>query len=237
MQIPQILYEDNNLIVCYKPAGVATQTRRLGQQDMESILKNYEAGKRRADGKDAAPYIGVVHRLDQPVEGVMVYARNPKAAAALSKQIQNRSIGKNYYALVQLPQGKTFVEATGLAEKGTREDFMTFDRRTNLSQIVSRGEKDAKRAVLDYRLIAQKENMALLDITLHTGRHHQIRLQLAGMGTPIIGDRKYGGSNASQLGLCSYHISFASPTDGKECEYQIEPHNPQMVHLLELSKD
>ena len=102
MQTPKILYEDDNLIVCYKPAGVATQTKRLGQQDMESILKNYVASGLQKQGKNAAPYIGIVHRLDQPVEGVMVYAKNPKAAAALSKQVQERSIGKNYYALVQL---------------------------------------------------------------------------------------------------------------------------------------
>ena len=120
MQTPKILYEDDNLIVCYKPAGVATQTKRLGQQDMESILKNYVASELQEQGKNAAPYIGIVHRLDQPVEGVMVYAKNPKAAAALSKQVQERSIGKNYYALVQLPEGKTFAETTGLAGAGNQ---------------------------------------------------------------------------------------------------------------------
>lgn len=186
MQTPKILYEDDNLIVCYKPAGVATQTKRLGQQDMESILKNYVASELQKQGKNAAPYIGIVHRLDQPVEGVMVYAKNPKAAAVLSKQVQERSIGKNYYALVQLSDGKTFAETTGLASEGTREDFMTFDRRMNVSKIVPKGTKDAKKAVLDYKVVAEADGKALLDITLHTGRHHQIRLQMAGMGTPII---------------------------------------------------
>ena len=90
MLIPEIIYEDNNLIVCYKQAGVATQTKRLGQQDMESILKNYVADELRKQNKNVPPYIGVVHRLDQPVEGVMVYAKNKRAAAVLSKQVQER---------------------------------------------------------------------------------------------------------------------------------------------------
>lgn len=233
MYTPEILYEDNNLIVCYKPAGVATQTKRLGQQDMESLLKNHVAVELRKENKNVPPYIGVVHRLDQPVEGVMVYAKNPKAAAVLSKQVQERSIGKNYYALVQLPEGKTFEETTGLATDGTREDFMIFDRRTNVSRIVPKGTKDAKKAVLDYKVIAETEGRALLDITLHTGRHHQIRLQMAGMGTPIVGDRKYGESEAPQLGLCSYRIAFASPTDGKECEYRIMPKNAAISAFLQ----
>lgn len=232
MHTPEILYEDNNLIVCYKPAGVATQTKRLGQQDMESLLKNHVAVELRKLNKNVPPYIGVVHRLDQPVEGVMVYAKNQKAAAALSKQVQERSIGKNYYALVQLPEGKTFAETTGLAPEGTKEDFMTFDRRTNVSRIVPKGTKDAKKAVLDYRVIAENEGRALLDITLHTGRHHQIRLQMAGMGTPIVGDAKYGSKEAGQLGLCSYRIAFVSPTDGQEKEYRIIPENTGILTLL-----
>lgn len=233
MNSPEILYEDDNLIVCYKPAGVATQTKRLGQQDMESILKNYVADKLRKQNKNAQPYIGVVHRLDQPVEGVMVYAKNPKAAAALSKQVRERSIGKNYYALVQLPEDKTFVETTGLPQEGTKEDYMVFDRRTNISKLVPKGMKDAKKAVLDYKVIAEEQGRALLDITLHTGRHHQIRLQLAGMGTPITGDKKYGKSEAAQLGLCSYRIAFANPADGKENVYQIKPKNSVICELLE----
>lgn len=233
MQTPKILFEDDNLIVCYKPAGVATQTKRLGQQDMESILKNYVAARLRAEGKSERPYIGIVHRLDQPVEGVMVYAKNSKAAASLSKQVQTRSIAKNYYALVQLAEGKSFEEITGLEVEGTREDFMAFDRKTNLSCVVPKGTKDAKRAVLDYRLIVQQEGMALLDISLHTGRHHQIRLQMSAMGTPIIGDTKYGGCEDAQLGLCSYRIAFTHPVNDKACEYGIKPQNPRILKLLE----
>lgn len=233
MQVPEILYEDDDCIVCYKPAGVATQTKRLGQKDMESLLKNYVADKLRKQNKNQTPYIGVVHRLDQPVEGVMVFAKTKAAAAALSKQVQDRSIGKKYYALVELPEGKTFEEATGLMEEGSREDFMTFDRKTNLSRIVPEGTKDAKRAILDYKVIAQREGRALLDITLHTGRHHQIRLQMAGMGTPITGDRKYGNSEAAGLGLCSYEIAFVYPAGSGKKEYKIIPQNNEIREFLQ----
>ena len=97
MTQPEIIYEDEAILVCHKPAGVATQTKRLGQKDMESILKNYIVGKKRVEGSTQPPYIGIVHRLDQPVEGVMVYAKTPQAAAKLTAQIKNRFVGKHYY--------------------------------------------------------------------------------------------------------------------------------------------
>ena len=100
MTQPEIIYEDEAILVCHKPAGVATQTKRLGQKDMESILKNYIVGKKRVEGSTQPPYIGIVHRLDQPVEGVMVYAKTPQAAAKLTAQIKNRFVGKHYYCLL-----------------------------------------------------------------------------------------------------------------------------------------
>jgi 23S rRNA pseudouridine1911/1915/1917 synthase len=185
MTDPVIIYEDDSLIVCHKPAGIATQTRRLGQADMESILKNHVAVK--------TPYIGVVHRLDQPVEGVMVFAKTKQAAAKLTEQVKSRSFGKKYYALVCLPDGaKNFSEVTGLPEEGRLKDELLFLKRENISRIVPEGTAGAKKAVLDYRVIAGGEGCALLDIDLHTGRHHQIRAQLAGLGTPICGDTKNG---------------------------------------------
>ena len=110
MTQPEIIYEDEAILVCHKPAGVATQTKRLGQKDMESILKNYIAANNRKAGRTQPPYIGIVHRLDQPVEGVMVYAKTPQAAAKLSAQVKKRFMGKHYYALVQLPEGKQTME-------------------------------------------------------------------------------------------------------------------------------
>lgn len=225
MQRPEIIFEDKDIIVCHKPAGMATQTKRLGQQDMESFLKNYRASKKEQ------PYIGVVHRLDQPVEGVMVFAKNPKAAAALSKQVQQRIIGKHYYAVctktvhAQLqPQEQT--EELSLGNTGTLTDYILTDKKNNISKVVSPEDVNknpqAKRAVLDYEVIKQEQDKTVFDITLHTGRQHQIRLQLSNMGYPIIGDKKYGGIANDKLMLCSYRIEFEHPINGTKMDFKID---------------
>lgn len=224
MQKPQIIFEDDTIIVCYKPAGIATQTRRLGQQDMESMLKNHIALADRKTGKGVLPYIGVVHRLDQPVEGVMVFAKTPQAAAALSTQVQKRSFGKKYYAVVRLPEKQsTFSDITELPERGSLEHWILFDPKTNISRVVPKETKNAKRALLEYHVVGQKEEKVLLDITLHTGRHHQIRVQLSHIGTPICGDCKYGQDTNGSLTLCSYHIDFDHPQSGKRLRFDRMP--------------
>ena len=216
----EIIYEDNDIILCHKPAGVATQTKRLGQQDMESLLKNYRAKK------GEVPYIGVVHRLDQPVEGLMVFAKNPKAAAEVSKQIQQRMIGKHYYAV-----------SAGTPEKkeGVLEDYLLTDKKANYTRVVD-AKADAQKAVLEYRVVAQNESGTLFDILLHTGRQHQIRVQMAHMGCPLIGDEKYGNvDNAVEaracqrkmtkapLMLCSYRLEFVHPITGQKMDFSIQP--------------
>ena len=198
MTQPEIIYEDDDILVCRKPAGIATQTKRLGQKDMESILKNYIAVNNRKAGRTQPPYIGIVHRLDQPVEGVMVYAKTPQAAAKLSAQVKKRFVGKHYYALVQLPEGKQSMEEIGLDQKGTLENEIAFDAKHNVSAVMPQKTKDTKHARLDYEVVAQRGQKLLLDITLHTGRHHQIRVQLAHAGIPIVGDIKYGDCPAKQ---------------------------------------
>lgn len=212
----RIIYEDTDVIVCHKPAGIAVQTKRLGQQDMESLMKNYRVRK------GEPPYIGVVHRLDQPVEGVMVFAKNAKAAAALSAQIRGRVAGKHYYAVVCAQTGK-------IPSAGTLTDFMTWNTGTNVAQIAEKGKK----AVLDYTISVATENRALLDITLHTGRHHQIRLQLAHLGCPILGDSKYGKADPGgmPLALCAYRLEFTHPATGKKMDFSIEPENPAIAEL------
>lgn len=207
-----ILYEDNDLIVCRKPAGVAAQTKRLGQADMESLLKNYRAGK------GEQPYIGVVHRLDQPVEGVMVFAKTREAAAGLSRQIAAKCADKYYYAVVDGSPEK---------KKGTLEDYLLRDGRTNTSAVVERGTADAKRAELSYEVIAQAGSRTLLRIQLSTGRHHQIRVQLSHAGMPIVGDRKYSfKENITPSGggllLCSYKIGFKHPKTHKNLSFEID---------------
>jgi 23S rRNA pseudouridine1911/1915/1917 synthase len=167
----------------------------------------------------------------------MVFAKTPKAAASLSAQVQKRSFGKKYYALVDLPKGSdTFAAATGLPEEGTLRDAILFQKKENCSKIVPEGTQGAQRAVLDYRVLTGKDHHALLDITLHTGRHHQIRAQLSNLHTPICGDSKYGSTHPGQLSLCSYYIRFIHPKTGQDVTYTITPHNEKISGLLPLPK-
>ena len=209
----EILFEDKDILICRKPAGVATQTKRLGQQDMESLLKNYRVKK------GEPPYIGIVHRLDQPVEGVMVFAKNQKAAAGLSKQVQDRVIGKYYYAVS---------ECTPKEKEGVLEDCLFTDKKMNFTQVVENGGKLAK---LQYKVVETKAGKTLFDIKLHTGRQHQIRVQMAHMGCPLVGDTKYNEQKSQDvtkaksqgLGLCSYKLEFEHPTQKIPMEFEIQP--------------
>lgn len=208
-----IIYEDKDLIVCYKTGGVPVQSNRIGEQDMGSLLKNYLAAK------GETPYIGFVHRLDQPVEGVMVFAKTREAAAALSRQMQEKGFGKYYYAVVcGAPPEK----------EGTLTDYLLRDGRSNTSSVVTEQTPGAKRAVLHYEVAARQENpvRSLLRVKLETGRHHQIRVQLAHAGYPLSGDRKYnqtGEIMRGNIALCSYRIEFTHPRTGKRLTYEIAP--------------
>lgn len=207
----EILYEDNDIIVCNKPAGVATQTKQIGQKDMESILRTYRMQK----GEPS--YIGVVHRLDQPVSGVMVFAKTKEATADLSRQVSTKAADKYYYAVTDGVPEK---------QKGTLEDYLLRDGKTNLSKVVTGKEAGAKRAELSYEVIAKSETQALLNIKLATGRHHQIRVQMAHAGWPLVGDRKYNFKENMKPGgqpmcLCSYKLGFTHPATKKKMEFEI----------------
>lgn len=202
----EILCEDSDIIVCVKPAGLPVQTASLTQPDLESELKKHLAGA----------YLAVVHRLDQPVEGIMVFAKNPRAAAELSKQVQNGgAMHKHYLARICGHMAE---------ERGECADFLVKDARTNSSRIAKEGERGAKRAVLEYEVLEKGADTELLGITLHSGRHHQIRVQLASRGTPIRGDRKYGGEKALQGRLClvADRLEFRHPAKGERMEFHIE---------------
>ncbi len=210
-----IIYEDNDILVCHKQAGIAVQTRRIGQADMESELKNYRISK----GEE--PYIGVIHRLDQPVEGLLVFAKNPASAANLSKQVAARQIAKYYYALVHMPENDQLENPVWIP----LTDYMIKDGRTNTARIVSEKTPGAKQAKLEYRIVRCHEGIALLDIHLHTGRHHQIRVQMAHAGMPLVGDRKYGDDNSENRGLalCAYRLEFSHPASGEKMSFEIRP--------------
>ena len=214
----KILFEDTHVLVCYKPAGITTQTSKVGMQDMVSVLKNYLY---RNQKEKREPYVAVIHRLDQPVEGILVFAKTPFAAKALNAQILGEGFGKYYKAVV----------CGSFAEKsGKLEHYMVKDGRANLSKVCEASEKDAKRAVLFYNVekegLEQGEMRSLVNIKLETGRHHQIRVQMAVMSCPIWGDAKYNEKQEKgrrQIALCAYHLEFVHPKTKKKMIFEIEP--------------
>ncbi len=215
-----IIYEDAHVIVCYKPAGIPTQTSKLGKQDMVSLLKNY-LYRNQADKKE--PYAAVIHRLDQPVEGLLVFAKTPFAAKELNKELQGAGFGKHYKAVIWgNPKDK----------EATLEDYLVKDGRTNTSRVASVSEKDAKKAILSYEVLAcgqdEGREVSLVQVKLDTGRHHQIRVQMANMGCPIWGDAKYNTASMQdrrfrQMALCAYRLEFVHPKTREKMEFEIEP--------------
>lgn len=210
-----ILYEDNSIIVCHKKAGIPVQTKDVRVVDMESVVKNYlsrEMGIRQ-------PYLAVVHRLDQPVEGVLVFAKTKAAAADLSRQISGKEAEKYYLAVT---------EGRFKEEKGRLKDFLLKDGRTNTSRVVNRDTPGSKEAVLDYEVLETVNDRQLVKIRLLTGRHHQIRVQLSQAGHPIVEDTKYNPLYQNRKGnykisLCAVSISFYHPEKKEKVVYQICP--------------
>ncbi len=214
----KILYEDKQVIVCLKEAGLAVQSASLTAKDLVSILKN----ELRSRNPEKEPYLGVVHRLDQPVEGILVFAKTPAAAKELSKQVQDGTMRKIYRARVHAE--------TCPAAEASLEDWLRKDGKTNTSAVVPAKSAGAKKALLDYKLLSydEQEKTALLEIHLHTGRHHQIRVQMASAGMPLCGDRKYGGQVETNVenfrrfpALCAYELTFRHPKGGKQVTFTV----------------
>ncbi len=202
-----IIYEDNSIIVIHKPAGVASETKRIGEEDCVSFVKNHIG--------PPDPYCAMINRLDQPVEGIVLFAKDPVAAEKLSKDMQQGKIDKEYIALVHTEKD------IDKEKEYTLKDYLIREKTGNLSRIAEKSEKGAKEARLIYRVIEKrKDNTALLRISLLTGRHHQIRVQLSNAGLPIIGDRKYGYCPENYRGdlcLAAVSLKFTNPENGK-CE-------------------
>lgn len=298
-----ILYEDKDIIVCHKMAGVAVQSARIGEKDLVSMLNNHlmeQAGKHRPEP------VRVVHRLDQPVEGIVVFAKDKKAAASLSAQITDGSMKKVYQAVCCVTeegrhwvipemgiwkQGQPELSGTepSAKEKGsstemhTLVDYLAKDARTNSSAVVKKSRRDAKEARLSFRVVVCETitngpdvsrdatvstgavastgdtgslklakaadsgylQYALAEIHLDTGRHHQIRVQMAHAGLPLFGDRKYNPEweqyakawqeqmikvssvahhlSSAELALCATELIFRHPTSGKQMHFQVGP--------------
>ena len=233
-----ILYEDNHIIVVIKPAGLESQSGKSFAPDMVSEIRKHLASHPQdihkltketstASKYPQPPYVGVIHRLDRPVSGIMVYAKNPKAAASLSTSLQQGKIEKWYQAVIC---GKPVDNV----EKYV--DYLLKDGKTNTSRIVDKSVAGAKRAELEYQILEKKEQedgtvRSLVEIHLHTGRHHQIRVQFAAHGTPLMGDTKYGAPAAASVGrarreplaLCAVRLSFLHPVTGKRMEFYTKP--------------
>lgn len=201
------------MIVCCKPPGFPVQTRKPGCMDMESALRNY------LTGKGEGTYLAVIHRLDQPVQGILVFAKNKESAADLSRQIQQGKMEKKYLAYIQgKPEEK----------KGRLVNEMEKDAKTNTSRVVEKKTSSSKRAELDYHVLKEAEEGSLVEIHLHTGRHHQIRVQMAYAGMPLFGDTKYNPGKKEkkqwqQIALCAYKLSFFHPATKKKMEFQVKP--------------
>lgn len=206
----EVLYEDGQVLVVVKPVGVAAQSSGTLAQDMVSLIKNYLVAKKEKI------YVGVVHRLDTPVGGIMVFAKTKEAAANLSQQVSERKIQKKYYALVC---GQFDFSVDNFSKSRKMVDYLVKDEKLNLSRIASPDEKGAKKAELEYQVLKTKEMdgeiVSLVEITLHTGRHHQIRVQMAGAGHPLVGDRKYNTNSkiyARNITLASVYLGFYLPS-------------------------
>ena len=198
----KVIYEDNHIIVVVKEPNIPSQSDKTGDIDMLTLVKNYVKEKYNKPGE---AYIGLVHRLDRPVGGLMIFARTSKAASRLSEQVRNKFFKKKYLAVV---------DGEFDNKKGTLTDYLYKDERNNISKVVTETKKNAKLAKLDYEVLNydDKRNLSLVKIYLHTGRHHQIRVQMAHAGHSLFGDQKYGTrGKGKQIRLWAYELEFEHP--------------------------
>lgn len=222
-----ILFEDNDILVCKKPAGLPTQTAKIAAPDLVSELKNYLAEKNES-------YLAVVHRLDQPVEGLLVFAKNKAAAGKLSEQLRQNEFNKVYYAVAfNQPQ----------VQEGVLEDYMIKDG--SRAKIVTADTPGAKKAVLHYKLIAMEKGRVLYEVRLETGRFHQIRAQMAHAGMPLLGDRKYADAaiqiysemhGIKDVALCAFKLKLIHPKSREEMLFVSKP-SGDVFRDFQRSKD
>ena len=205
-----IIYEDNHLLVVEKGVNIPVQADDSGDLDFLTMLKDYI---KKRDNKPGNVYLGLVHRLDRPVGGIMVFAKTSKCASRLSEQVRNRTFKKTYYAVVE---GKLDVE-------GTFKNYLLKDTKTNIVKV----DKKGKEAILNYELIDYKEDLSLVKINLETGRSHQIRVQFSSRGHALYGDNKYN-SNAKigeQIALFAFEIEFNHPITKDKINFKLDLKN------------
>ncbi len=214
MEKLNVLFEDNHIIVVEKIVNVPSQADKTGDLDMLTIIKEYIKEKYNKPGN---VYLGLVHRLDRPVGGVMVFAKTSKAAARLSEEVRVKDFKKQYLVVVN---GK--LESA----KGSFEDYLLKNQKNNMSRVVKENTKNSKYASLDYEVLKYNEeiDLSLVKVDLHTGRHHQIRVQFSSRNHSIYGDQKYGGrGHGKQIALWAYSLSFTHPINKKRMEFKVLP--------------
>ena len=226
MEQLKVIYEDNQIIVVEKKPNIPSQSDKTGDLDMLTIVKQYIKEKYNKPGN---VYLGLVHRLDRPTGGIMVFARTSKSASRLSNSIREKKIKKTYLAVVD-----------GILEnkEGTLEDYLYKDQRNNVSKVVSKDKKNAKLAKLDYKVlkVSEKNKLSSVEIKLHTGRHHQIRVQFANIGHSLFGDQKYGTrGKGKQIALWAYKLTLVHPVTKKEMTFTDEPewNNPGWGNFID----
>lgn len=208
-----ILHEDNHIIVVLKPQNVPSCEDDSRDKDMLTAIKEYI--KEKYDKKGNV-YLGLVHRLDRPTGGIMVFAKSSKSASRLSEQMRNGDFEKRYYAvLVGEPK----------EDVATLKNYMKKNSVNNMVYLCSQTEANAKYAELDYRVTGKSQGLCLADVRLHTGRSHQIRVQMNGIGCPVYGDMRYGGEKAKKgnLALWAYYLSFTHPVSKERMVFRAEP--------------
>ena len=214
MEKLNVLYEDNQIIVVLKPQNIPTQSDVSGSEDMLSLVKKYVKEKYQKEGE---AFIGLVHRLDRPTGGVMVFARNSKSAKRLAEQFKNHTTEKIYYAVttkVVREKSKTLV------------NYLEKNEKENIVKVVPMLSSGAKKAELTYRELENNGQMSLLEVKILTGRSHQIRVQLSALGYPLYGDGKYGKNKdvaTKNLGLWAGKLSFIHPTTKEKLVFMACP--------------
>jgi len=198
----EVLYEDNHIIIVYKEAGEIVQGDKTGDEPLSEIVKRWIKDKYQKPGN---VFLGIVHRLDRPVSGLVVFAKTSKALTRLNNMFRNGEVHKTYWAIVTRPP---------FEKEATLTDWLVRNERQNKSYAYNHQVPTSKKSILHYKVINQSERYTLLEINLMTGRHHQIRCQLSNMDCPIKGDLKYGAQRSNSDGsisLLSRRIEFIHP--------------------------
>lgn len=205
----EILYEDNHIIVVVKPFNILSQSDDTKDIDMLTLIKSYLKEKYNKPGN---VYLGLVHRLDRPVSGIMVFAKTSKAASRLSDQVRKKEIKKTYMAVVK-----------GIIKKD-EDTFVDYLLKLDNGNTIVTTKDKGKESVLTYKVLKRnyEKNETLVSIDLKTGRHHQIRVQFASRGYPLCGDQRYGKSDKTQIALCAYKLEFIHPTTKQLMKFEIE---------------